>query len=253
MTCAITRARCALLAEPAQTLSYSCASVICQARSHLSTSRLTVHPVTASRRIYAFIPTCPRLHAISDSVRPGLAGSLIVAPVCARTGKWRSHAPAASREFRGVWVATVQNIDWPSKPGLPAGQQKRELIAILDKAVELNLNAVIFQIRPRPMRCIRRSWSRGRSISPGEMGKPPEPFYDPLEFAVEEAHRRGLQLHVWFNPYRVRLPGARGEAVARSRERDAPRTSFASTASTCGSIRASRRRSITSSPCSTTS
>jgi uncharacterized lipoprotein YddW (UPF0748 family) len=43
------------------------------------------------------------------------------------------------------------------------------------------------------------------------MGRPPRPFYDPLEFAVEEAHRRGLQLHVWFNPYRVRLPGARGK------------------------------------------
>ena len=52
------------------------------------------------------------------------------------------------REFRAVWVATVANIDWPSKPGLATDAQKKELLAILDKCVELNLNAVVFQIRP---------------------------------------------------------------------------------------------------------
>src|SRR5438477_11599879 len=58
-----------------------------------------------------------------------------------------SAAPPVAREFRGVWVATVENIDWPSKRGLSTQQQKREMIAILDKCVELNLNAVIFQVR----------------------------------------------------------------------------------------------------------
>ena len=56
--------------------------------------------------------------------------------------------PAVSREFRAAWVATVANIDWPSKPGLPVEQQKSEMLAILDRAVKLNLNAIIFQVRP---------------------------------------------------------------------------------------------------------
>jgi uncharacterized lipoprotein YddW (UPF0748 family) len=110
-----------------------------------------------------------------------------------------------------VWVATVQNIDWPSKPGLPSGRQKRELVAILDKCVELNLNAVIFQIRPAADALYPSKLEPWSQYLTGRMGKPPEPFYDPLKFAVDEAHRRGLELHVWFNPYRVRLPGSRGE------------------------------------------
>src|SRR5690242_18758522 len=56
--------------------------------------------------------------------------------------------PLPAREFRAAWVATVANIDWPSKPGLPVEQQKSELLAILDRAAKLNLNAVILQVRP---------------------------------------------------------------------------------------------------------
>src|SRR6478672_3152482 len=56
--------------------------------------------------------------------------------------------PALDREFRGVWIATVANIDWPSKPGLTTAQQKAELITLLNRAAELKLNAVIFQVRP---------------------------------------------------------------------------------------------------------
>jgi uncharacterized lipoprotein YddW (UPF0748 family) len=123
-------------------------------------------------------------------------------------------APPVMREFRGAWVATVQNIDWPSRPGLPAGEQKRELVAIFDKAVELNLNAIIFQIRPAADALYRSELEPWSAYLSGTMGQPPEPFYDPLEFAVQQAHRRGLQLHVWFNPYRVRLPNARGEPSA---------------------------------------
>jgi uncharacterized lipoprotein YddW (UPF0748 family) len=120
-------------------------------------------------------------------------------------------SPLVAREFRGVWVATVSNIDWPSRPGLPSDEQRRELIAIFDKCVELNLNAVIFQIRPAADAMYASKLEPWSEFLTGQMGKPPEPFYDPLEFAVEQAHNRGLQLHVWFNPYRVRLPGAKGE------------------------------------------
>src|ERR1700743_2809814 len=117
--------------------------------------------------------------------------------------------PQARREFRGAWIATVENIDWPSKPGLPAEQQQAELIAMLDRAVKLNLNAIVLQVRPF---CDAISawkiepWSYYIS---GTMGKPPEPFYDPLEFAVTEAHKRGLELHAWFNPYRAGFLGTK--------------------------------------------
>jgi uncharacterized lipoprotein YddW (UPF0748 family) len=116
------------------------------------------------------------------------------------------------REFRAAWISTVANIDWPSKPGLPAGQQKKELLAMFEKAVDLNLNAIILQVRPAADAIYPSKLEPWSPYLTGEMGKPPEPFYDPLRFAVEQAHKRGLQLHVWFNPYRVRPAGARKEA-----------------------------------------
>src|SRR5215210_8070137 len=119
-----------------------------------------------------------------------------------------------AREFRGVWVATVENIDWPSKRGLPADKQKQEFIAILDRCVELNINAVIFQIRTQADALYDSKLEPWSEFLTGEMGKPPEPYYDPLKFAIEEAHKRGLQLHVWFNPYRVRVPGGKGPVAA---------------------------------------
>ncbi len=118
--------------------------------------------------------------------------------------------PAPTREFRGVWVSTVNNIDWPSKRGLPAAEQKSELLAIFDRARELRMNAVILQVRPccdaiYPSRL--DPWS---TYLTGTQGTPPSPNYDPLQFAVEEAHRRGLELHAWFNPFRAGFVGAAG-------------------------------------------
>lgn len=112
--------------------------------------------------------------------------------------------PPVMREFRAAWIATVSNIDWPSRPGLRVGQQKRELVALLDQAVGLNLNAVILQIRPSADALYNSQLEPWSEYLTGRMGQAPEPMYDPLRFAVREAHRRGLQLHVWFNPYRVR-------------------------------------------------
>ena len=112
--------------------------------------------------------------------------------------------PLPEGEFRGLWVASVRNIDWPSKPGLPVEEQKRELIAILDRMVDLNLNGMIFHIRPSADALYQSSLEPWSEYLTGEMGKAPEPFYDPLAFAVEEAHRRGIELHAWLNPYRAR-------------------------------------------------
>ncbi len=114
--------------------------------------------------------------------------------------------PTVTREFRGAWIATVANIDFPSKPGLTTEEQKAELIALLDKATEINLNAVVFQIRPNSDALYASAYEPWSEFLTGEMGKPPQPFYDPLAFAVKEAHKRGLELHAWFNPYRAHHP-----------------------------------------------
>jgi uncharacterized lipoprotein YddW (UPF0748 family) len=115
--------------------------------------------------------------------------------------------PAVPREFRGAWITVVaSNQDWPSAPGLPVTQQKAELIALLDRAAQLHFNAVIFQIRPSCDALYASPIEPWSERLTGAMGKAPEPFYDPLAFAIQEAHKRGLELHAWFNPFRALHP-----------------------------------------------
>jgi len=116
--------------------------------------------------------------------------------------------PAPLREYRAAWVATVGNIDWPSSNRLSVAAQKAELTAILDRAAKLKLNAVIFQVRPGCDALYASTIEPWSEYLTGEMGKAPEPFYDPLAFAIDEAHKRGLELHAWFNPYRARHASA---------------------------------------------
>jgi uncharacterized lipoprotein YddW (UPF0748 family) len=104
-------------------------------------------------------------------------------------------------EFRGAWVATVFNLDWPSKSGLSAAEQKAQLVAMLDRAKQLKLNAILFQVRSESDACYaskREPWSR---FLAGKQGV--DPGFDPLAFAIAEAHKRGLELHAWFNPFRA--------------------------------------------------
>ncbi len=119
-----------------------------------------------------------------------------------------STPPPFQREFRGAWVASVANIDWPSKPGLSAFVQQAELIAILDRARALNLNAVLLQVRPAADALYASPYEPWSAYLTGVEGRAPEPYYDPLTFAVREAHARGLELHAWFNPYRAKHPSA---------------------------------------------
>ncbi|MGI8602355.1 MAG: glycoside hydrolase family 10 protein [Verrucomicrobiales bacterium] len=105
------------------------------------------------------------------------------------------------REFRAAWIASVHNLDWPSRPGLSAPAQKSELLVLLDLAASLHLNAVILQVRPSGDACYASSIEPWSPFLSGKMGS--SPGYDPLAFAVEEAHRRGLELHAWFNPFRA--------------------------------------------------
>lgn len=122
--------------------------------------------------------------------------------------------PPPRREFRAAWVASVGNIDWPSRRDLSVAEQKAELLAILDRAAQLKLNAIIFQVRPACDALYSSKLEPWSEYLTGTMGKLPQPFYDPLAFAVEEAHRRGLELHAWFNPYRARHPNAKSPISA---------------------------------------
>jgi uncharacterized lipoprotein YddW (UPF0748 family) len=110
--------------------------------------------------------------------------------------------PKAPAEFRAAWVATVANIDWPSKPGLSTEKQKEEAIALLDFLKLNNFNAVVFQVRPQADAMYKSDLEPWSYYLNAEVGKAPSPYYDPLEFWVEAAHERGLELHVWLNPYR---------------------------------------------------
>ncbi len=118
------------------------------------------------------------------------------------------------REFRGVWAASVVNIDWPSKPALPVAQQQFELIALLTRMQELNLNALVLQIRPNGDALYASEIEPWSSWLTGTQGRPPEPYYDPLQFAIEESHKRNIELHAWFNPYRAKLSDREGPGFA---------------------------------------
>ena len=110
------------------------------------------------------------------------------------------------REFRGVWLTTVNNADWPSRQGLSTEQQKDEMRTLLDCISGTFLNAVIFHVRPNSDALYDSKIEPWSDYLSGELGKAPEPYYDPLAYAVEEAHKRGLELHAWLNPYRTRNP-----------------------------------------------
>lgn len=108
----------------------------------------------------------------------------------------------ADRELRGVWIATVSNINWPSSTSLSAGEQQAELIELLDVAQEAGLNAVFFQVRPEGDALYASDlepWSRYLT---GTQGK--DPGWDPLAFAITEGHARNLEVHAWLNPYRAK-------------------------------------------------
>lgn len=107
--------------------------------------------------------------------------------------------PPPKREFRAVWIATVDNLDWPSRKGLPVVEQQREIVAYFDQQQQMGLNAVVVQIRSAADAFYARSSEPWSEWLTGQQGLAPEPFYDPLEFMIEQAHRRGLEFHAWFN------------------------------------------------------
>jgi uncharacterized lipoprotein YddW (UPF0748 family) len=107
------------------------------------------------------------------------------------------------REMRGVWIATVGNNDWPSKKGLSPARQRQEFIDILEMHKKNNMNAVIVQIRPSADAFYPSDYEPWSAYLSGTQGQAPKPFYDPLQFMIEETHKRCMEFHAWVNPYRV--------------------------------------------------
>lgn len=107
------------------------------------------------------------------------------------------------RELRAVWIATVENIDWPSRRGLSTEQQKQEFIALLNRHQRNGMNAVVVQVRPATDAFYASAYEPWSEYLTGVQGQAPNPYYDPLQFMIEETHKRGMEFHAWFNPYRA--------------------------------------------------
>jgi uncharacterized lipoprotein YddW (UPF0748 family) len=151
-------------------------------------------------------------HAAALTALAGGLGACTVSPVAveAPTLAPPPALPAAPAEFRAAWVATVANIDWPSRPGLSAARQRGEALAMLDQAAAIGLNAIVLQVRPAADAIYPSALEPWSEYLTGAQGQPPDDGYDPLAFWIDQAHRRGLALHAWFNPYRARHPSAKG-------------------------------------------
>ena len=113
-------------------------------------------------------------------------------------------------EFRAVWVATVLRLDWPSSSTVST--QKNQMINILNTMASYRFNAIVFQVRPACDAFYDSKIEPWSNWLTGTEGKTPSPYYDPLAFVVEEAHKRGIEVHAWFNPYRARKGDAGSSA-----------------------------------------
>ncbi len=123
--------------------------------------------------------------------------------------------PFIPREFRAAWVACVYNIDWPSRKAMSPEGQRAELRAILDRLASMNMNAIIFQVRPNADAVYQSRYEPWSHWLSGRQGR--SPGYDPLKYCIQQAHARGIEVHAWFNPFRAlpnsKIPTARNHVV----------------------------------------
>jgi len=127
-----------------------------------------------------------------------LTAAIIVVPE-----SYGQHWP--KRELRAAWIATVANIDWPSKKGLSVAEQKHEYVTLLDTLAGIGMNAVIVQVRPVADAFYPSSYEPWSEYLSGTQGEVSQPYYNPLTFMIEEARKRGMEFHAWFNPYRASM------------------------------------------------
>lgn len=106
-----------------------------------------------------------------------------------------------AKEFRAAWISTIYNLDWPSKKGLNQAQQKQEFIYLLDGLKKAGLNSVIVQVKPSADSFYPSEYAPWSEYLTGVQGQ--NPGYNPLTFMIDETHKRGMEFHAWFNPYRV--------------------------------------------------
>ena len=144
------------------------------------------------KNVNRFLTAC-RLSLVTCSLQ-FVACSLLIPALCHSQPKY---------EFRAAWIAAVENIDWPSRKGLPADSQRAEFIRQLDLLHRNGLNAVVVQIRPAADALYPSPYEPWSEWLSGVQGKPPSPYYDPLAFMIEETHKRGMEFHAWCNPYRA--------------------------------------------------
>lgn len=114
-----------------------------------------------------------------------------------------SYSQFKKRELRGVWIATVANIDWPSSPGLASRDQRIEMRKMLEQLTDNGINTIILQVRPTADAFYVSGLEPWSYYLTGKQGQQPNEFYDPLSFIIEEAHKRSIDVHAWLNPYRV--------------------------------------------------
>lgn len=148
------------------------------------------------------VKNTPKPNNNTNPPKPSVTGTKPT-PGASTDDNFRTTLPEIKREFRGAWIASVANINWPSRNDLTVDQQKAEAINMLETLKNNNFNAAIFQIRPSADALYTSNIEPWSYFLTGETGTAPYPNYDPLQFWIEEAHKRGLELHVWLNPYRA--------------------------------------------------
>jgi len=187
----------------------------CGSRKNKSTNKVLVSTAVVNNTATGVTTNTDK----ANTAQPVLVQPATVKPV--EDEFIKANLPVVTREFRGAWVATVANINWPTKNNFNTESQKREAIALLDFLKDNNFNAVIFQVRPSGDALYNSPHEPWSYFLTGQIGKQPTPFYDPLEFWVTEAHKRGLELHVWLNPYRAHH-SAGGAVTSESMVKKAP-------------------------------
>jgi uncharacterized lipoprotein YddW (UPF0748 family) len=126
-------------------------------------------------------------------------------------------------EFRAAWVATVANIDWPSRPGLSESELKKETVDIIHRARLIGLNTLILQVRPVADSIYPSALEPWSEYLSGTQGKAPaSTTYDPLQFWIDEANKAGIKIHAWFNPYRAAHPSEKSEKALNHVSRTLP-------------------------------